>query len=192
MCRSPSSVTGQTALRWDTRVAATAAMLAGVMDTATRRDCGRCVLGPEDWWLAETTLGARGRAPTGSRCRDSVGRAQTHSGSAPHLLRTDRRAEEREDERFRDAHDRELDVGVADSIDTPACAHDADPEELGRCLCARGVDLGRLPLVDGREAPVRVVHEHSDALGWRELSGRDEGCRGLEGHPGLTRSSQRL
>jgi hypothetical protein len=66
---------------------------------------------------------------------------------------------------------------------TPARSDDADPEELGRCLRERRVDLRRPTVVDRREALIRIVHEHADALGWRKLSGRDEGCRAFEGHP---------
>jgi hypothetical protein len=38
---------------------------------------------------------------------------------------------------------------------------------------------------------MRIVNERADSLGWWELAGRDEGCRGFEGHTRLRGIRQR-
>jgi len=65
-----------------------------------------------------------------------------------------RRAHEREDERLRDAHDREFDFRVARRIDVAADVRDANPESIGRDREERRIDV-REPAVRAR--PVAIV-----------------------------------
>ena len=126
-------------------------------------------------------VGPRGPA----RRREGVEReagALTPVRAAPPLCRSSRTPARRRT--ACDAHDRELDLRVSHAVDAAACAHDADPEELGRYLSERRVDLRRPPFAYRRKARMRFVNKRADSLGWRKLTSRDKGSRACEVHPG--------
>src|SRR4029079_16524451 len=93
---------------------------------------------------------------------------------APGILGPQALADEREDERLGDTHDRELELRVPDREDRSVRRDDADPEQVRRHACERRVDL-RDGAVCGRAiALVRLCYEPACEVGRWELTRGDE------------------
>ena len=113
-------------------------------------------------------------------CFEGVERQPRRVGAdvRPHRLGTEHVADEREDERLRDAHDRELVARVANGVECSARGGDRDPEAVRRCIAQRRVHRRGLSLRVRPEPLVRVVDERPHELGPGQLPGRDVGAQG--------------
>ncbi len=113
------------------------------------------------------------------------------------LVRPQALADEREDERLRNAHDRELDLRIPDREDGAVRRHDADAEQVRRHPRERRIDLRNRSVVGRPIALVRLGHEPAGEIGrWKLPRGdvrripRIMRVTRLRGHP-ASRSGSR-
>src|SRR6185295_8411340 len=82
-------------------------------------------------------------------------------------------AHQREHERLRDAHDRELVVGISDRGNLATGSNHADPKQLARNSRQSGVDLRVLTFRMRLKTFVRFTHQSGNEFVRRQSSRRD-------------------